>query len=359
MPVPSNAPVDAPTPAATAALRVRRPRILEARRHDLATFSVGDEAVIEFGPGLLRFLAMRARGGAALGEGGAFPWSIPVGAAGTAAYAVVEPTGFDGVNMWTGVCNDVRWTRACRDDETLIATCRIASLSRAARLPYRVFSRERCDVVVEGEFVFVSVTNDAQGLFVIEPRKRPNAPVSSRSPGSRDRSAHPPAPLPGPVEDGDAAPWSHLPVWSAGAPPRIEAGEKPADDLFVMRPPQVLRTTAAAGTPGAVWEWIFPRDLLRLLGHPIAGTSEPLGRRHHPYGRILEGMGIHAALAIAGGRAPSTLHVEWWSPTRGVDDFRIRSTLRERSARIARTEHDIYEGELPVGQVQVDVEVDA
>jgi hypothetical protein len=357
----TNAPADAATLAANPqpGVRIRRPRILEARRHDLATFSVDDEAVIEFGPDLLRFLAMRSGTGPALGEGGAFAWSIPVGAAGTAAYAVVEPTGFDGVNVWTGVTNEVRWKRACREDETLIATCRIADLSRAARLPYRVFSRERRDLVVEGEFVFVSVTHDADGFYVIEPRRRPDAPVTARTSPARDRSAHPPAPLVNPDEPRVSAPWNHLPVWTANVPPLVEAGEPPADDLFVMRPPQVLRTTAAAGTPGAVWEWRFPRDLLRLLGHPIAGASEPLGRRHHPYGRILEGMGIHAALAIAGGRAPNTLSVEWWFPTRGVSDFRIRSTLSGRSAGVARTEHDIYEGESPVGHVRVDVDVDA
>jgi len=338
-------------------IRVARPRILEARRHDLSTFSVGDEAVIEFGPDLLRFLAMRPGNGPSIGEGGAFTWSIPVGAAGTAAYAVVEPSGFDGVNMWTGVTNDVRWQRACREDETLIATCRIGGLSRAARLPYRVFSRERRDLVVEGEFVFVSVTHDADGLYVIDPRKGPDAAITARSAPPNDRSARARAPSPGPEERPDPLRWDHLPLWTADAPPLVEAGEQPADDLFVMRPPRVLRTTAAAGTPGAVWEWQFPRDLLRLLGHPIAGTSEPLGRRHHPYGRILEGMGVHAALAISGGRAPDTLNIEWWFPTRGEADFRIRSTLASRSAGMARTEHDVYEGEVPVGHVRVDVSV--
>lgn len=353
----TDSPADAATLAANPpqGLRVRRPRILEARRHDLATFSIGDEAVIEFGPELLRFLAMRSGTGPALGEGGAFPWSIPVGAAGTAAYAVVEPTGFDGVNMWTGVTNEVRWKRACREDETLIAACRIAGLSRVARLPYRVFSRERRDLVVDGEFAFVSVTQDADGWYVIEPRKRPDAPVTARTAPARERSSHPPAPLADSEEARGPAPWNHLPVWTAQVPPLVEAGEPPADDLFVLHPPQVLRTTAVAGTSGAVWEWRFPRDLLRLLGHTIAGGSEPLGRRHHPYGRILEGMGVHAALAIAGGGAPITLSVEWWSPTRGVQDFRVRSTLSSRSAGIAHTEHDIYEGESPVGHVRVDV----
>jgi len=274
--VPVNSVALAMTPQA--AVRVRRPRILEARRNDLTTFSVGDEAVIEFGPDLLRFLAMRSGTGPALGEGGAFPWSIPIGAAGTAAYAVVEPTGFDGVNMWTGVTNDARWKRACREDETLIAACRIAGLSRSARLPYRVFSSERRDLIVEGEFVVVSVTHDADGMYVIEPRKRPDALISARTSPGRDRSAHPPAPLASSEATRDSAPWNHLPVWTADAPPLVEAGEQPAEDLFVLRPPEILRMTAPAGTLGAVWEWRFPRDLLRLLGHPIAGAREPLGQ---------------------------------------------------------------------------------
>lgn len=342
--------------SSSAGLVVERPRILEARRHDLATFSVGDEAVVEFGPGLLRFLELRHGSRPALGEGGAFEWTIPVGAAGTAAYAVVEPTGFEGVNMWTGVSNDVRWMRACRSDETLIATCRIAALTRAARLPYRVYSRERGDLVVDGEFVFVSVTNDATGLYVMDPRRRPDAPVSARGEATdRDFSLHPPAPAfvdPVPAE---AATWLHLPVWSDDSPALREPGEARFDALFALQPPRVLRSSAAAGTTGAVWEWLFPRELLRLLGHPIAGAREPLGRRHHPYGRILEGMGVHAALAIAGGRAPRTLHVEWWSPTRGEAHFRIRSTLVSHQGDTAITVHQIYEGERPVGMADVAV----
>jgi len=335
-------------------LVIGRPRILEARRTDLDTFSVGDEAVIEFGPGLLQFLSLRNDRGVVLGEGGAFEWTIPVGAAGTAAYAAVEPAGFEGVNTWTGVSNEVRWMRACRPDETLIATCRIAALTRAATLPYRVFSRERGDLVVEGEFVFVSVTSDAEGLYVMEPRRRPDAPVSARGgAGLRDFGSHPLAPA---VTENDASEpvsWVHLPVWSASAPPLREPPEAKADPLFVLRPPRVVRATAPRGNPGAVWEWLFPRDLLRLLGHPIGGASEPLGRRHHPYGRLLEGMAVHAALEIGGGREPRTLRVEWWSPTRGEADFRLRSTLLACAGGSAESSHDIYEGERPVGTVRV------
>jgi hypothetical protein len=335
-------------------LVIARPRILEARRHDLATFSVGDEAVIEFGPGLLQFLSLRDDQGTTLGEGGAFEWTIPVGAAGTAAYAAVEPPGFEGVNTWTGVTNVVRWKRPSRTDETLIATCRIAALTRAATLPYRVYSRERGDLIVDGEFVFVSVQSDGQSLCVIEPRRRPGAsPIARERRHPRNSSLRSPAPL---VAEDDAAasqPWAHLPMWSANAPRLQQPAEAVADPLFAMRPPRVIRASAPRGTPGAIWEWLFPRDLLRLLGHPIGGGEEPLGRRHHPYGRLLEGMGIHAALAISGGNMPLTLSVEWWSPTRGEAHFRVRSTLVSCAAGSAKSAHDVYEGERPVGTVSV------
>lgn len=335
-----------------------RPRILEARRRDPSTFSAGDEAVAEFGPGLLRFLTLREAGGIEVGEGGQFPWTIPVGAAGTAAYAAMEPAGFEGVNNWTGVTNRVRYLRPCRPDETLIASCRLAALGRAATTPYRVYSRERGDLLVEGEFVFVSVVRDAQGWYVIDPRRRPDAPVSPRGASeAQDRRVCPPAPalIAQDKDEEEAGAWDHLPLWTASAPASREAGEAPQAPLFLLRPPRVLRSSAPASTPGAVWEWLFPCDLLRLLGHPIAGAAEPLGRRHHPYGRILEGMGVHAALAIAGGGVPDTLEVEWWSPTTGNADFRIRSTLRSRSAARTETAHDVYEGERAVGAVRVTV----
>jgi excisionase family DNA binding protein len=100
-------------------------------------------------------------------------------------------------------------------------------------------------------------------------------------------------------------------------------------------------------------KWLFPRDLLRLLGNPVGGAAEPLGRRHHPFGRILEGMAIHAARVIDDGGVPGELAIEWWSPTQGAEDFRIRSTVVERGDAGAITVHDIYEGERAVGTVRV------
>jgi hypothetical protein len=337
-------------------LRVTRPRILSARRTDLRTFTVGDEAVIEFGPGLLRFLSLREDGGPPVGEGGAFEWTIPVGAAGTAAYAVVEPVGFDGVNLWTGVSNVVRWGRACAPDETLVATCRLAELGRFARLPYRTFSRTRGDVVVTGEFVFVSVASDAEGHYTIDPRRTPDAPVSPRAARAVAKGARLRRPAPPGDEDRVAPPdapgWEGLDVWSDTAPALVQAPEPVAPDLFALRRPRVLRRYDDE-QGRETWEWLFPRDLLRLLGHPVGGAAEPLGRRHHPYGRILEGMAVHAAQVIDAGAVPGELAIEWWSPTRGAEDFRIRSSVTGRADASVATVHDIYEGERAVGTVRV------
>lgn len=162
-------------------LRVTRSRILSVRRHDPRKLSVGDEAIVEFGPGLLRLLSLAEENGGPLGEGFSPEWVIPVGAAGTAAYAVVDPPEwYEQVNSWTGVTNTIEWTRAARNDETLLAVCRLESLGRtSAHLPYRVVSKEHKDVLVTGKFVFVSEGSEGprpfQATFISErafPRKQ-------------------------------------------------------------------------------------------------------------------------------------------------------------------------------------------
>jgi hypothetical protein len=335
-------------------LTVARPRVLEVRRHERGTFSVGDEAIAEFGPGLLQLMELRSQHGWSVGQGGAFDWTIPVGAAGTAAYAVVEPIELDKANSWTGVSNSVRWQRSCCSDETLIATCRLASLTRAATLAYRVYSSERGDLVVEGEFVFLSVVRDALGLYPIQPRRRPDAPLSARRVSRQGSGAvRPVAPVLATCEEMSRPSWVHLPVWSSTVPMLSEVPVEPATPLLALHQPAVLRTSGQVGAAGAIWEWLFPRDLLRLLGNPVAGGCEPLGRRHHPYGRILEGMGVYAALAISGGAIAKSLGVEWWSPTSGEEHFRVRSKLVVSGEDGAESTHDIFEGERPVGTVRV------
>ena len=334
-------------------VRVRRPRILEARRHDLATFSVGDEAVIEFGPDVLRLLRMRDDRGFVIGEGCVPEYILPVSAATTAALAVVEPPGLEAANSWTGVTHRVRFERPCGVDETLIASCRLAALGRAATLPSRVFSLERGDLVAETEIVLVSVASDEQGLFVIDPRRSATDPVGMRKPTTRNRIEPSRAPSVPSVSETRRADWRPLPLWSTHAPPSLQPGELDAEDLFQLRAPRVLARTAPAGVRGAMWEWWFARDLLRLLGHPIAGSREPVGRRCHPFGLLLEGMAMHAAIGISGGGSPRSLDVTWCAPTRGEDDFSIRSTLTNHERGTVTSSHDIFEGQRAVAIVDV------
>ncbi len=135
-------------------MRVRWSRVLAVRRVDPFRFSVGDEALVEMGPGLLQFLNFRDSQGLSLGDGLAPEWVIPIGAAGTAAFSVV----CEDANPWTAVANDVELFRSVGEDETLLATASIDSMRRASvRIPYRVVSRERGDEIVKGAFVFACV----------------------------------------------------------------------------------------------------------------------------------------------------------------------------------------------------------
>src|SRR5512141_618845 len=113
-------------------LLVQRPRIVSTRRADPNTFSVGDEATVEVGPGLLRFLMAADPSGRTLADGFPMEWALPLGAGAHAAIAVTDPPALRGLNMFTGVTLDVTWHRSWRPSESLIAHCRIASLGRSS-----------------------------------------------------------------------------------------------------------------------------------------------------------------------------------------------------------------------------------
>ena len=152
-------------------MKVRWSRVLSVRRVDPFRFSVGDEALVEMGPGLLQFLNFRDSRGGRLGDGLAPEWVLPIAAAGTAAFAVV----CEEANPWTAVANDVVLRRTCEEGETLLATASIEAMRRASvRIPYRVHSRERRDLLVEGAFVFACVGPEGP---------RPYDPVIHARPG--------------------------------------------------------------------------------------------------------------------------------------------------------------------------------
>ena len=77
--------------------------------------------------------------------------------------------------------------------------------------------------------------------------------------------------------------------------------ESPAPDLLRLRPP------APEGD-----QIRFSSDLVRLLMHPVAGHTEPLGRRIHPLGGLSIGAALHAAGATHA--APLRLKLRWLKP---------------------------------------------
>ena len=232
-------------------MRVRWPRVLRVRRADPLRLSVGDEAVADFGPGLLRFLNLSDVDGRRIGDGCAPEWVIAIAAGGTAAYGAVDPGGREDLNWWTGVSNTVRLHRACTQDETLLATASLERLGRtSARIGYRVVSRERRDLVAEGAFVFVSAGPEGPRPLVAEVHPSPSPDFATAS-----LPVRPPAGVSGPLPKSRKAriaeavlPRSiagglRVAYWHFRAPPG--AGERSVSGLLAMLRASKSETGAA------------------------------------------------------------------------------------------------------------------
>lgn len=148
-------------------LTVTSSRILGVRRVDPLRFSVGDEAIIEFGAGLLRFLDLLDSSGRRLGEGLAPEWAIPVGAALTAAQFTMESHRQPSWNNWPLVSCSVEWRRPCHQDEKLIAVSRIVALGRSSVTQhFCVYSHESKQQILQGKSVSVSVGPNGPVPFI-------------------------------------------------------------------------------------------------------------------------------------------------------------------------------------------------
>ncbi len=360
-----------PQPAvAGPGLHVSWPRVLGARRNVLDRFTVNDEAHVEFGPGLLQLLSLRLESGFALGAGLAPQWTVPVGAGCAAAYAVLELPDFDGINTWSGLGTTMHWRRAGVIGETLEAYARLVKLGRtSATLPYRVYSRERGDLLVDGEFILVSVDGNGPRAFVTDPARVGAVAATSaeENPAPLGASVRPSSPArPATPTGNDAGVMQTSPAGSAGAPQperwtppapaRTQQAEPRRPELFGLSAPRVV---SCPGTDppakGDVWEWMFPSGLLRLLANPIAGATDPLGRRFHPHGRIFESMGVHAALTMAPGSAPQQARVRRRKPVQQNTDFVIQSKVIDAGADWSSTLHRLRQGHVEIGEVEVTV----
>jgi len=175
-------------------LLIQRPRIVSTRRVDSNTFSVGDEATVEVGPGLLQFLQATDPTGRSLSEGFAVEWALPLGAAASAAIAVTDPPALRGLNYFTGVTLEISWHRAWKPTESLIATCHIESLGKSsARLPFRVVSGEDGGLIVEGHYVYVNITGEGSRPF-----ERTRFPDAAQTVAAPREPEPPPSPSPEP-----------------------------------------------------------------------------------------------------------------------------------------------------------------
>jgi hypothetical protein len=351
-------------------LHVLWPRVVGARRSLLDRFSVNDEAYVEFGPGLLQLLSLRLDSGFTLGAGLAPQWTVPVGAGCAAAYAVLELPAFDGVNTWAGLGTTMRWHRAGVIGETLEAYARLAKLGRtSATLPYRVYSREQGDLLVEGEFILVTVDGGAPRAFVVDPAsvgvvatRSPGGPVTPAITGVHGSDLAQPTTRTD--IGGDVMQPSHAESagvkqperWTQDAPAMTQAAEPRRPELFGLTPPSVVsRPSAAPPVKGDVWEWMFPSGLLCLLANPIGGAADPLGRRFHPHGRIFESMGVYAALTMAPGSVPQRAWVRRREPVQQNNDFGIRSEVIDGGADWSTTLHRLRQGHVEIGEVEVTV----
>lgn len=362
--------VDPEQAALSAGLHVRWPRVLGARRSELERFSVNDEAYVEFGPGLLQLLSLRLDSGLVLGTGLAPEWTVPIGAGCAAAYAVLELPSFDGVNTWSGLGTTMHWNRAAVIGETLEAYSRLLELGRtSARLPYRVHSRERGDLLVEGEFILVSVDHSGPRAFSIDPAEVDAVGTTTHggAPHSAPTNVHVTNPTrPDPSTDAGAnatrqrldspsAPQTAM-RWTQDAPAMIQEAEQPRPELFGLTAPWIVsRPSSDLPSVGDMWEWGFPSNLLRLLANPIAGASEPLGRRFHPYGRIFESMGVHAALTMMPGSAPQRARVRRKKPVRQDIHFSIQSEVVSVGKDSSTTLHRLWQGDAEIGEIDVTV----
>lgn len=147
-------------------LRIQYPKVLLVRRKEHSTFSIGDEAISEFCPGLIDFLNLRNSKGDILGEVQAPEWISSVGAAGLGVYAVLSPSGKE-INSWTAVTNSIEWIRPRFEEETMISIVRLEALGKtSSTVSYKVFSKEKNDLIVQGRFVLCSICSEGKRPFI-------------------------------------------------------------------------------------------------------------------------------------------------------------------------------------------------
>lgn len=182
-------------------LRVPRPRVESVRRFVAGRASVGDEAVLRAGPGLLALLEHPLGGGTTpLGAGYHARYNVPLGLTTSAALALLEPVTPPG-SWWVGREATVEWLGLPALDATLRAEARLSALSERDALFAIAARSEDGAELLRGQFLLARMTGDGPPGFAgvsgsglgerARDRRAPSAPAET---GLRLRSA--PAVLP-------------------------------------------------------------------------------------------------------------------------------------------------------------------
>lgn len=135
-----------------------------------------------------------------------------------------------------------------------------------------------------------------------------------------------------------------------------EMGDDPEQDLLRLDAPDLIRANVAREgelTAGDNWEWALPAEPFRLLAHPVAGGTEPLGRRIHPYGFYPLGVALHAALGLCSGARPLEADVRWRRPMTGRTTFRLRCRLARVDASQVVVESRFFEAAVECAEMRV------
>jgi hypothetical protein len=253
-------------------IAIERPRVLAQERKSVAAVTAGDAAVVETKPGLIALLALRDSSGAELGAAFSAPWTVPLGAAASAADAAMGLSA-PGAPNWTAWSYSMSWFRKAGENETLQALCRITQVTpQFIRYSIRVVGVE-C-----GKDLLVADGLSSASPVQTVPGAAPH--VDSESPA-------------GPI--------------FAGFDSSLPANREPQCDrrtiLLETRAPELV---GAPPSPplrvGHSSQWRISSGILELLMNPVQGRSEPLGRRSHPYSGIQIGAAIYAARRLLGDR---------------------------------------------------------
>lgn len=117
----------------------------------------------------------------------------------------------------------------------------------------------------------------------------------------------------------------HRVARSSGERVWVEEPELQGTDLLRIAGPSLRSGTPSPGalpSIGDTWEWNYPADVLRLLGSPVAGATEPLGRRVHPFGLVSMAATIEATRRVLpDGMRPGELDIEWARPVDTREDL--------------------------------------